>query len=107
MLTRFEGCAAEIQQSVLATTPWAWLYFGSFIFIGAFVGGNLFIAVVINNLESVKREQQATTEPRWPALRALLQTIEELRARLEGHGGAACRSVPTTLQGARTRERPG
>ena len=72
----------EIQQSVLAATPWAWLYFGSFIFVGVFVVVNLFIAVVINNLESVKREQQATADHVGPH-RALLQTIEELRARLE------------------------
>ena len=72
----------EIQQSVLAATPWAWLYFGSFIFVGVFVVVNLFIAVVINNLESVNREQQATADHVGPH-RALLQTIEELRARLE------------------------
>ena len=72
----------EIQQSVLATTPFAWLYFASFIFVGVFVVVNLFIAVVINNLESVKREQQATADDVGPH-RALLQTIEELRGRLE------------------------
>jgi hypothetical protein len=72
----------EIQQSVLATTPWAWLYFGSFIFVGVFVVVKLFIAVVISNLESVKHEQQATADRVGPH-RALLQTIEELRARLE------------------------
>ena len=72
----------EIQQSVLATIPWAWLYFGSFIFVGVFVVVNLFIAVVINNLESVKSEQQATADS-VSAHGGLLQTIEELRARLD------------------------
>jgi voltage-gated sodium channel len=72
----------EIQQSVLPTTPWAWLYFGSFIFVGVFVVVNLFIAVVINNLESVKRDQQALAD-RDSAHRALLKTIGDLRARLD------------------------
>ncbi len=94
----------EIQESVLATTPWAWLYFGSFIVVGVFVVVNLFIAVVINNLESVKGEQQVAADLDSPH-RTLLQTIEDLRARLEDLEGQL-RSVPTTLQGARTRERP-
>jgi voltage-gated sodium channel len=35
----------------------AWIYFVSFILIGTFVVLNLFIAVVINNLEQSKLEQ--------------------------------------------------
>jgi voltage-gated sodium channel len=72
----------EIQDSVLATNPWAWISFGSFIFVGVFVVVNLFIAVVINNLESVKRDQQALAD-RDSAHRALLKTIADLRARLD------------------------
>jgi voltage-gated sodium channel len=72
----------EIQQGVLPAMPLAWLYFGSFIFVGVFVVVNLFIAVVINNLESVKTEQQATADSASEH-GVLLQTIEELRARLD------------------------
>ncbi len=72
----------EIQQGVLPAMPLAWLYFGSFIFVGVFVVVNLFIAVVINNLESVKREHEAAADRVGPH-GALLQTIDELRARLE------------------------
>lgn len=38
--------------------PWAWIYFISFIFVGTFVIVNLFIAVVVNNLEKTKAEEQ-------------------------------------------------
>jgi voltage-gated sodium channel len=62
----------EIQDSVLATTPWAWLSFGSFIFVEVSVVVNLFIAVVINDLESVKGEQQASADHDSPQ-RGLLQ----------------------------------
>jgi voltage-gated sodium channel len=41
----------------MEATPWAWIYFVSFIMIGTFVVLNLFIAVVINNLEASKLEQ--------------------------------------------------
>ena len=73
----------EIQDSVLATTPWAWLYFGSFIFVGVFVVVNLFIEVVINNLESVKGEQQAAADHDSPE-RGLLQMIDDIRLQLDG-----------------------
>ncbi len=72
----------EIQEAVLGAYPWAWLYFGSFVFVAVFVVVNLFIAVVINNLESVKHEQQADADRHSPH-HALLRSIEDIRARLE------------------------
>jgi len=71
----------EIQESVLDAYPWAWLYFGSFVFVAVFVVVNLFIAVVINNLESVKLEQLAEADRRSPH-HALLQALDEIRDRL-------------------------
>jgi voltage-gated sodium channel len=72
----------EIQAAVLPAQPWAWLYFGSFVLVAVFVVVNLFIAVVINNLESVKHEQQIDAD-RASAHHAVLEAIDTLRARLE------------------------
>lgn len=47
----------EVMEAASEATPWAWIYFVSFILIGTFVVLNLFIAVVINNLEASKHEQ--------------------------------------------------
>jgi voltage-gated sodium channel len=44
----------EIMNTVIEARPWAWIYFISFILLGTFVMLNLFIAVVINNLEASK-----------------------------------------------------
>ena len=71
----------EIQAAVLDTFPLAWIYFSSFVFVAVFVVVNLFIAVVINNLESVKHEQQVDAD-RESANRGLLEAIELLRQRL-------------------------
>jgi voltage-gated sodium channel len=71
----------EIQAAVITAHPWAWLYFGSFVFVAVFVVVNLFIAVVINNLESVKHEQQIEAN-RGSGHHELLETIEALRQRL-------------------------
>jgi hypothetical protein len=38
--------------------PWAWAYFASFVVLAVFIVVNLFIAVVINNLEAAKAEER-------------------------------------------------
>ena len=50
----------EVQETSLAAYPWAWLYYGSFILVAVFVVINLFIAVVTNNLEAARNDQQAS-----------------------------------------------
>ena len=47
----------ELQDKAMERFEWAWLYFMSFVVVAVFVVINLFIAVVINNLDVVKKEQ--------------------------------------------------
>lgn len=47
----------DLMYIALEKYDWAWVYFISFIFVGTFVIINLFIAVVINNLEKSKAEE--------------------------------------------------
>jgi hypothetical protein len=56
------------------------VYFASFVLVAVFVVVNLFIAVVLNNLESVKLELQAGEDRRNPH-HAVLEAIEEVQAR--------------------------
>jgi voltage-gated sodium channel len=72
----------EIQAAVLDSHPFAWIYFSSFVLVAVFVVVNLFIAVVLNNLESVKHEQQADAD-RVSAHSGLLEAIGTVRQRLE------------------------
>ena len=71
----------EIQLAVIQAYPLAWVYFSSFVFVAVFVVVNLFIAVVINNLESVKHEQQIDAD-RLSTHHELLELIETTRERL-------------------------
>jgi voltage-gated sodium channel len=71
----------EIQAAVLDAHPWAWIYFSSFVFVAVFVVVNLFIAIVINNLESVKHEQQIDAD-RHSTHHALLEAIETVQQQL-------------------------
>jgi voltage-gated sodium channel len=90
----------EFQAAVIGRVPLAWLFFASYILIAVFIVVNLFIAVILNNLEEVKAEQVAEdmdqmSEPdvdedllrRVEAIRTDLAELEtRLRARSEPAG---------------------
>jgi voltage-gated sodium channel len=61
LLTLFQMVTLEgwvdVMDNAMEATPFAWIYFVTFVMIGTFVVLNLFIAVVINNLEQSKVEQ--------------------------------------------------
>lgn len=61
-------------------TPWAWFYYSSFIVVAVFVVINLFIAVVINNLEKVRAEEAAAHSGASPSSDA---EVERLAGKVE------------------------
>jgi voltage-gated sodium channel len=73
----------EMQAAVRPAAAWAPLFFASFIIVAVFVVINLFIAVVTNNLDVVRREENlregdGLTDPGLPALlRELKQRLDE------------------------------
>lgn len=85
MLTLFQMLTlegwVEIQAAVLPQYPYAWLFFGSFIVVAVFVVINLFIAVVINNLERAKAAEQIERDGAGPDA-DLLATAAALREAL-------------------------
>lgn len=71
----------EIMNKGMELHPWSWIFFVSFVLIGTFVVLNLFIAVVINNLEDSKAaELQDLREPvtHEEVLKELARTREAL-----------------------------
>ena len=83
----------EIQAASLARVRWAWAYYASFIVIAVFVVVNLFIAVVINNLEAAKAAELRSGGPVPNAdrrnQRASRATLVARHVRLIGHGRMA------------------
>lgn len=79
----------DIMYTAMEFHPLAWIYFVSFVVLGTFVVVNLFIAVVLNNLDEAKaerlRELQAPVS-REEIMRDLQNTQMALR-RLEGRLG--------------------
>lgn len=65
----------DVMYTAMEAQPFAWIYFVSFVVMGTFVIVNLFIAVVLNNLEEAKAERLA--ELRQPVSRdELFKEIE-------------------------------
>jgi len=100
LLTLFRIVTLEDWTDVMYTAmemhPLAWIYFVSFVIMGTFVIINLFIAVVLNNLEEAKTERlHQLQEPvsRDELLRELRQTQESL-ARLHRRIEASGKNIP-------------
>ena len=80
-LVTLEGWV-EIMEAAREAHPFAWVFFVSFVMLGTFVVLNLFIAVVINNLEHSKIEQLAELQKpvtQDEVLRELERTRDALR----------------------------
>ncbi len=89
VLTLFEIITLEgwidVNAKAMELNSFAWIYFVSFVIVGTFVVVNLFIAVVINNLDRAKEESLRELEApvsRDELLRELRATQDSLR-RLE------------------------
>ena len=92
LLTLFRVVTLEDWTDVMYTAmelhPLAWMYFVTFAVVGTFVVVNLFIAVVLNNLDETKREQlgraggPSTREELLRDLRDVRESLARLGERL-------------------------
>jgi voltage-gated sodium channel len=101
-LTLFEIITLEgwvdLMDASLAATPWAWVYYVSFVVIAVFVVINLFIAIVINNLEAAKAEEAGSTAPPGGDTAAALAEIRRSLAAIES---AVRPTAPPAAEGRR------
>ena len=100
-LTLFEILTLEgwvdLMDASLAATPWAWIYYVSFVVLAVFVVINLFIAIVINNLEAAKRDERGSADPQTAAPADRLAGIRDELEAIESALRAA-RDVPDRRQ---------
>jgi voltage-gated sodium channel len=85
LLTLFQMVTLEgwvdVMETAMEAHSWSWIYFVSFVLIGTFVMLNLFIAVVINNLDAANAEK--LEELREPATHdEVLKELERTRQAL-------------------------
>ena len=92
LLTLFNIITLEgwtvVMYTALEVHPLAWLYFVSFVILGTFVVINLFIAIIINNLDEAKLERlrdiesPVSREELMREIRATQEALLRLEARL-------------------------
>ena len=71
---------ADLLKECMKITPWAWVYFISFIVTATFIIINLFIAIVLDNMKSAKSEVLHHTQNDNSAV---LLEIEQLENQLQ------------------------
>lgn len=88
MFTLFQIMTVEgwpdIARGVIAEAPYAWIFFVSYLLIATFMVLNLFIAVVVNAMQSqvaedLKGEEEMHTQQILDEVRALRREVEGLR----------------------------
>jgi len=75
----------DIARTVMAKSPYAWLFFVGYLLVATFMVLNLFIAVVVNAMQSqvaqdAAGEDAARTQAILDELRALRREVELLTA---------------------------
>ena len=75
---------SHIARGVMAKSPYAWMFFVTYLLIATFMMLNLFIAVVVNAMqaqitEDIKEEGEAHTRLILDEVRALRREVEALR----------------------------
>jgi len=88
MFTLFQVMTVEgwpdIARGVMAQSPYAWIFFVTYLLIATFMVLNLFIAVVVNAMQSqvaedLKGEEEMHTQQILDELRTLRREVEALR----------------------------
>lgn len=76
-----EGWSEEIARPVMAIYPSAWIFFLIFIFISTFIVVNLFVAVIVDSINSIKHHENKKDDDSDVAskLQALQIEIAELK----------------------------
>nr|WP_010133413.1 ion transporter [Microbulbifer agarilyticus] len=87
----------DIMYTAMDAMPYAWIYFISFVVMGAFVMINLFIGVVLNNLEEAKlrRLDELSMPPSQTEILRELRATQESLARLQKRLGEAAQDKGT------------
>ena len=83
------GRRPDVMYAGMELSPYAWIYFVSFVVLGTFMVLNLFIAILLNNLDEAKaaaaRESLSPVahDELLDAIHKTQETLEDLKARMD------------------------
>ncbi len=79
-----DSWSSGILRPLLQEVPWAWVYFVSFVLLGTFIVFNLFIGVIVNNVDKVNQlESGNTAEETKDEIHSLRKEIAEIKQLLK------------------------
>ncbi|WP_077624090.1 ion transporter [Sediminibacillus massiliensis] len=79
-----ESWASGVMRPILAEDPSSWWYFVTFILIGTFVIFNLFVGVIVNNVEEAnKADHPNPTDVRLDKVQKELAELKEMLKKME------------------------
>ncbi|WP_280768342.1 ion transporter [Salipaludibacillus daqingensis] len=73
-----ESWASEVMRPIFEILPWSWLYFVSFVLVGTFVVFNLFIGVIVNNVEKAESAEEEVKDTHNEVME-LRKEVQELK----------------------------
>ncbi|KMK76062.1 ion transporter [Alkalihalobacillus pseudalcaliphilus] len=96
MLTLFQivtldSWGSGVMRPIMESLPWAWIYFIAFVLVGTFIIFNLFIGVIVNNVEKANeadladevKEKEFQSQKQMKLLHAELREIKGYLKELE------------------------
>lgn len=72
-----ESWASEVMRPIFEVLPWSWIYFVSFVLVGTFVVFNLFIGVIVNNVDKAENAEEEV-EDTHAEVKELRKEVKEL-----------------------------
>lgn len=95
----------EILFACLENHPHSWIFFVSFIFLGTFITFNLFVGVIVDNMEKAREEEHDVKENEFEV--KVLAELAELRRLVASTAGAAPAAASTSPGEAARRSKKG
>jgi len=78
-----ESWSMGISRPVMEVFPYAWLFFITFILVATFAMMNLFIAIIVDTMQTIhKKEDRKTESPESKQLSVLQEEISSLRSEI-------------------------
>jgi voltage-gated sodium channel len=74
-----ESWASQVMRPIFEELWWSWIYFVGFVLVGTFVVFNLFIGVIVSNVEKAEHDGSDPEEETKQELKHLRTEIQELK----------------------------
>lgn len=82
-IVTLDSWASGIMSSILEIYKWSWIYFISFVLLGTFIIFNLFIGVIVNNVEKANEDDEKKANGEQPTMAELKQELDEIKRLLK------------------------